>query len=147
MPALRPVRLFVYGSLRPDWPGELGVDDPAIARLKAVSTWLGRGAAPGRLWRISWYPGMTRGRPGERVVGDVLEFAEPGLLAALDAYEDASGGEGLYVRGRTRVALDDGRQVGAWVWRYGGSLEGARRIGDGDFLADLARAPQLAIRA
>lgn len=137
--AARPVRLFVYGSLRPGWPGEPGVDDPAIARLKAAARWVGAGTAAGRLWRISWHPGMTAGR--DRVVGDVLEFVEPGLLEALDAYEDSSG-DGLYVRRKVRVTLDaEGRRVWAWVWVYAGPTEGLRRIADGDFLADLRRAP------
>ena len=113
--------LFVYGTLRSDFPRTHALLGPA--RL------VGRGTIAGTLYDLGPYPAVRRpGRPGARVAGEVWELADvTPRLAALDRYE---GDE--YVGEDADVALDDGRTCRAWVYVLAGPLSArARELPDG----------------
>ena len=78
-----PQHLFVYGTLRSEFP------HPLALRLKSQAKLVGKGSAPGVLYDFGWYPGAVFDADARtRVIGDVfaLKNAER-LLAQLDHYE------------------------------------------------------------
>ena len=125
-------RIFVYGTLRkaarPD------VHDRFLGKRAEL---LGRGTAPGRLWRVSWYPALTQSAADERVVGEVYRLSEPAeMIAELDNFEvcDLENPErSEYTREIVTVALEDGSKRTAWCYFFLGSTEGLSHIKSGDF--------------
>jgi gamma-glutamylcyclotransferase (GGCT)/AIG2-like uncharacterized protein YtfP len=123
--------LFVYGTLM------RGFENPFAARLRAGSTFVGAGAFPGRLYRVSWYPGAVY-TPGqsERVHGEVYQLHDfATLIVALDEYEDVlpEATLSLYLRRVVPVTLEDGRELACWTYLYNRSLAKATLIPDGRF--------------
>ncbi len=124
--------LFVYGSLRRDSA------HPMAALLAARARLVGAARAPGRLYDLGEYPGMTApAAADEWVRGDVYELTDAeGLLRTLDRYEgcDPDEPEGaLFARLPTAATFDDGSTLTTWAYFYGGPLEGARPIPSGDY--------------
>ncbi|MEO8601179.1 MAG: gamma-glutamylcyclotransferase family protein [bacterium] len=113
------VRLFVYGTLQ----------DPAVranvlgARLVDV---VRRGTVAGALYDLGEYPGLIEAGAHERVPGLVLDIADDAALQRLDRYEGVD--DGIYRRQLTRVTLDSGGEVEAWVYVYARSVEARRRV-------------------
>ncbi len=123
--------LFVYGTLR------TGLDHPQARWLAANSSLLGICTIQGRLFRISWYPGLVSSGLGnnDRVIGELLRLHDPKVaLRKLDDYEGVS--EGDYERRIVEVNLK-GRHYSAWVYQFLGPTEGLRWIPSGDFVRDL----------
>ena len=122
-----PGHIFVYGTLRSE------SDHPMARRLCAQARLVGKGAAPGRLYDMGWYPAAMFDKSEKRqIIGDVFAL-RPGsrLLAELDGYE---AGDPNYVREILEVTLADGRKVMAWA--YGVKQPpNARLIHSGDFIA------------
>ena len=58
-------------------------------RLRTEARLIGAATIQGRLYRVSWYPGVVDSAdPGQRVHGEVYALADPvKALAWLDAYE------------------------------------------------------------
>jgi gamma-glutamylcyclotransferase (GGCT)/AIG2-like uncharacterized protein YtfP len=75
--------LFVYGSLL------ASAGHPMGDRLRREARLLGEATIEGRLYRISWYPGLVLGGgPDARVHGEVYALNTPApTLKWLDAYE------------------------------------------------------------
>src|SRR5262245_63792883 len=75
--------LFAYGTLRP------GAGHRMAAYLARRGRLLGPARAPGRLYDLGRYPGMTGPRAADEWVrGDVYELDDPAAtLAVLDRYE------------------------------------------------------------
>ncbi len=126
--------LFVYGTLRK------GSAHPLAGLLATQGWWRGTATAAGRLHDLGAYPGMTEpAAAGEEVRGDVYELRDPdATLAVLDDYEGCGASQSrtwLYERLLAPVVLDGGDQRTAWVYYYRGSLDGARHLPGGDYLA------------
>ncbi len=116
--------LFVYGTLRRGaFRG--GVLNPFAARLEAEASWLGAARVRGRLYQVNPdYPGMAKAeRDDEWVPGEVWEFSDPELWAALDTYE---GDE--YVRVLWPVMFAGGEKREAWVYIYASKITTAMAI-------------------
>jgi gamma-glutamylcyclotransferase (GGCT)/AIG2-like uncharacterized protein YtfP len=125
------MKLFVYGSLRRDAAGR---HHPLmrVARFVAPAT------VRGRLYRVSWHPGLHLDSPSalgspvaSQVRGELFEFGEDvreAALAALTAYEGT-----MFRLEPVAAACDDGTTVDAftWVW-LGDAAEGTLRA-DGDW--------------
>jgi gamma-glutamylcyclotransferase (GGCT)/AIG2-like uncharacterized protein YtfP len=125
--------LFVYGTLR------AGCDGPMARWLHDVTQPAGRGAVPGRLYRVADYPGFVPGpEKGAVVIGDLLVLNDPAAtLAILDAHEECTPDfpePHEYRRVRITVTTPDA-QVEAWTYIYGWDVVGSPLIGSGDFLA------------
>jgi len=92
-------------------------------RLAREAHRIGVGSLKGRLYRVSWYPGLIEeSREDERVWGEVFELRAPlRTLCWLDAYEGVtpeSPERGDYLRRERRVQLACGAELRAWVYIY-----------------------------
>lgn len=77
--------LFVYGTLMKQ------IDTPMSRLLSANSTYIGPGTTQGKLYRISWFPGLVRSDdPDDVVHGELykLQRVSDALLVKMDEYED-----------------------------------------------------------
>ncbi|HEX7080270.1 MAG TPA: gamma-glutamylcyclotransferase family protein [Gammaproteobacteria bacterium] len=123
--------LFVYGSLRPGFGGEM------CTVLARHAEHIGEAAFQGRLYLVDWYPGaVPSGDEADTVRGDVFRLREPrALLPLLDRYEGCTPGTaGEYVRRTARVCLSGGGDIDAWIYLYDRPIDGLERIVSGDFL-------------
>lgn len=121
------IHLFVYGTLR------RALRRPEASLLDGAE-WLGEGTVTGRLLDLGAYPGLVSG--SGRVRGEVYRLSRPKLmLRRLDAYEGCRR-RGLqpdeYRREMTRVRLDGGRTVRAWIYVYNRVASG-RRLAVSDY--------------
>jgi gamma-glutamylcyclotransferase (GGCT)/AIG2-like uncharacterized protein YtfP len=117
--------LFVYGTLRHGYPNR-------YARLLERSArYLGTARIPGRLYRVSWYPGArVRRSANEWVTGDLFRLRNAAMLARLDQYEGAH----EYRRVAATALLPGGERMRCWVYEFiGGVMEG-RRVQSGDWM-------------
>lgn len=122
--------LFVYGSLRPAFDGDM-------ARwLAAAARHLGSAWASGRLYRLAGYPGFVPEGEG-RVAGDLFSLPDPApLLAVLDAFEECSEAFPEPCEYRRERLVVEGPQgpVRAWAYVYARPVDALALIPDGDFL-------------
>ena len=121
--------LFVYGTLRHGYPNR-------YARLLEHSAlYLGTASIPGRLYKISWYPGVRLLKRGEdaankdSVVGDLFRLRDPKMLATLDQYE----GSNEYRRVTATATSPDGTRVRCWVYEFIGGVLESQRVPSGDW--------------
>jgi len=122
--------LFVYGSLMST------AGHPMGERLARAARLLGAATIQGRLYQISWYPGVVdSGSPHERVHGEVYALDDPSrALEWLDAYEGLAPGspnENEYERVERPVRLVGGADLTAWVYLYRKEVAGLRAVADG----------------
>ena len=105
------MNLFVYGTLRRR-------SNNKYSRLLAANArFAGHARMPGRLHRFGKYlAAVPSDKPGEWVQGEVFRFADRSrVLRVLDEYEGPN-----WKRSITRVRLDRGRWLEAWVYFYRG---------------------------
>jgi gamma-glutamylcyclotransferase (GGCT)/AIG2-like uncharacterized protein YtfP len=120
--------LFVYGSLMST------AGHPMGERLAREARLLGQASIQGRLYRVSWYPGVVDGAaPHQRVHGEVYELDDPvPALAWLDAYEGlAPQTPNEYERVERPVRLAGGEELTAWVYLYRKDVAGLQAVPDG----------------
>lgn len=123
--------LFVYGSLRRDVSG-------AHHPLMRHAVFLGAATIAGRLYRVSWHPGLKPGPGGGRVTGEAFRFddaVEARAFADLDAYE-ASG----FRLTPVQAQLADGTTLDAVTYEWLGDASQATLVPDGDWGAPAAHA-------
>ena len=123
----KPDLLFVYGTLRPS----LARGEPAD--LVRVLTCVGQATVQGDLYDLGGYPGLVAWRG--RVHGELVQITTASQLAALDAYEECSGTQPLFLREQTLVLRSDGIELQAWVYVYANPVTGFRLIPGGDYAA------------
>jgi gamma-glutamylcyclotransferase (GGCT)/AIG2-like uncharacterized protein YtfP len=102
-------------------------------------TYRGRGHIAGSLFDLGIYPAAIPSSDG-RIWGEVYEFDEDAVLAALDdieGYTHSDPDRSLYTRVKAPVTLDDGAIQEAWVYFYNAPLGAAPRIPSGDYLAHI----------
>jgi gamma-glutamylcyclotransferase (GGCT)/AIG2-like uncharacterized protein YtfP len=122
--------LFVYGTLLST------AGHPMGARLRRESRLVGAASIPGRLYRISRYPGLVEDAYGQaRVWGEVYEVSSPAAsLQWLDAYEGIVPGAAdshEYERVERLVWLASGEELTAWVYLYREPVAGHQLIASG----------------
>jgi gamma-glutamylcyclotransferase (GGCT)/AIG2-like uncharacterized protein YtfP len=125
--------LFVYGSLLSR------AGHPMGERLAREARPIGEACLEGRLYRVSWYPGLVEGIScRERVYGEVYALDNPArTLPWLDAYEGvAEGGAqgGDYARAERTARLAHGGEVRVWVYLYRGDVSGLTIVPGGRWL-------------
>lgn len=125
--------LFVYGTLRPDFP------NPLARRLKTQARFLGMGSVPGALYDCGWYPGAVfQPASRTRVVGEVFAIKHADrLLAQLDHYEGTAEPSNPFRRVPVKVRLERGGTVDAWTYEMTAFPPRRRLIESGDFMAHL----------
>lgn len=112
--------LFVYGTLR------RGCTNRHARLLDRSAVYLGTACVRGKLYKVSWYPGIRlRGGGDDWVTGDLFRLRNPATLAALDHYE----GSHEYRRVEATAVRSDGCGVRCWVYEYLGRVK--RRIASG----------------
>jgi gamma-glutamylcyclotransferase (GGCT)/AIG2-like uncharacterized protein YtfP len=112
--------LFAYGTLKD--PKQLA----AVVGRAVPYRVVGSGTIPGILYDVGDYPALRPSDAPDDVVPGVLLELDDAALDGVDAYEGVA--EGLYVRDRCEVRLDDGRTADAWVYIYIRDTTGLRRI-------------------
>lgn len=123
--------IFFYGTLMTPF------NRPGRTRIESQLTFKGHGSIGAALFDLGMYPAAV---PADhsRVRGETYEMANAAaVLQALDEIEGYTATEpdtSLYLRRITRVTLDDGRSVDAWVYFYNATLGHAERIDCGDYL-------------
>jgi gamma-glutamylcyclotransferase (GGCT)/AIG2-like uncharacterized protein YtfP len=122
--------LFVYGSLMSTARHRMG------ERLRAEARLIGPATIQGRLYRVSWYPGVSESTdPEQRVHGELYALDHPArALAWLDAYEGIAPGSresGEYTRLERPVRLDSGEEITAWVYLYRKDVSQLPLLADG----------------
>jgi gamma-glutamylcyclotransferase (GGCT)/AIG2-like uncharacterized protein YtfP len=125
-----PQYLFVYGTLRSEFP------HPLALRLKSQAKLVGKGFTPGILYDFGRYPGATfKADSRSRVIGEVfaLRNAER-LLAELDHYEGTAEPGNPFRRVPIKVHLDQGGTIDAWSYEMSEVPARPRRIESGDFI-------------
>jgi len=126
--------VFFYGTLmRP-------FNRARPLRVADHLVYMGRGTISAVLFDLGIYPAAVPASDAT-AWGEVYRMAHPAIvLQVLDEFEGCRTEEpdsSLYTRDLTRVTLDDGRQVDAWVYFYNAPLGRAERIDSGDYLEHL----------
>lgn len=109
--------LFVYGTLMQ------GFTNPYARQLHQQSRFVGTGHLPGKLYRISWFPGAVPAPTAKSLIhGEVYQLLNPTeTLLKLDEYEDvAADGSGIYVRRALPVLVAD-QILTCWIYTYNAS--------------------------
>jgi gamma-glutamylcyclotransferase (GGCT)/AIG2-like uncharacterized protein YtfP len=126
--------VFFYGTLMG------GFDRRRRAGIDGRLTYRGRGFISGALFDLGIYPAAIPSSDG-KIWGEVYQFDDAEfVLRALDdieGYTHADPDRSLYTRLRTKVTLEDGQALDAWVYFYNAPLGGAPRIPSGDYLAHI----------
>lgn len=127
--------VFVYGTLLSATDHEMG------RRLRAEADLVGPATIAGKLYRVSWYPGLVDEMGNDIVRGEVYALHSPAkTLVWLDEFEGVSRGsmsvteQDRYAREVRTVTVSDD-QVDAWVYLYRGPLDGLAHVPDGDWTA------------
>nr|WP_277348901.1 gamma-glutamylcyclotransferase family protein [Sneathiella limimaris] len=124
--------MFVYGTLRRDFPG------PMIKEVRRYCQFVETGTVRGKLYDLGSYPGFVDVKKDAiDIVGDIMELKSPDALAVFDEYEECGPSDPKpwpYVRKRLPVLGAGGKKRSAWVYLYTRSTVGFTEINSGDFL-------------
>lgn len=116
--------IFVYGSLT------TALAHPMGDRLRREAMLIGAAAVQGRLYRVSWYPGLKASDDASDVVhGEVYRLTDPvASLQWLDEYEGiargalSAGEADEYIRAETLASVVGGVTLSVWIYFYQRSL-------------------------
>ena len=117
--------LFVYGTLRK------GFKHPMHQVLARHGTSIGLGTFQGRLYDLGTFPGVVKSKDKTAsVVGEVYRLERPKeVFAALDQYEGQA-----FRRTRVTIIRAAEDRLSCWIYLYGRSTSGRKRIPSGDYL-------------
>ncbi len=126
------MRLFVYGTLRPELGHVLG------RRLGETGWRLGLGRVFGRLYDVGEFPVASPDASQRfRVMGEVFEVWESsGFWRLLDEYEDFrpdNVGNSIFRRVEVEVEMESSRRLLAQIYWYRLSVAGLSAIPGGDY--------------
>ena len=111
--------VFVYGTLRRGGSNSFRMDG---------AEFVGAATVRGKLYPISWYPGLVLDEAADLVKGEVFRVSAE-QLAALDAFEGPE-----YRRVRTEAITASGERLSAWIWEWAMPVDGGEPIAGGDWL-------------
>jgi gamma-glutamylcyclotransferase (GGCT)/AIG2-like uncharacterized protein YtfP len=122
--------LFVYGTLM------RGFDNSMTKLLARNAEFCGPARCQGRLYLVTWYPGMVLSDdPGDVVFGELFSLHSPAAsFLLLDDYEGCSLAEPQYLRQLLPVTREDGSAVEAWTYIYNRPVTQMKRIESGRFV-------------
>lgn len=126
--------LFVYGTLR------RGHANPMAEFLANSAEFIGDGQFQGRMYQISYYPGVVASDdPNDCVYGEIYRLYDPQtVITVLDDYEECSAQHiqpAEYKRDITHILAMDGNlfeQV--WIYLYQWPVEDKLKIASGHFI-------------
>lgn len=126
--------VFFYGTLM------RAFQRPGRSRIDQHLRFVGLGSIQAALFDLGIYPAATPATDSQ-VRGELHELLQPAAvlpeLDEIEGYRPAEPESSLYTRVKTRVGLDDGSSVEAWVYFYNAPLGQAERIPSGDYLEHL----------
>ena len=118
--------LFAYGTLKSG-----RVPTEIAATIKTLKSF-GTGSVRGTLYDLGKYPGL-RLEGADEISGQVFEFHDASVLAALDAYEGydfSKPSRSLFVRKQCKVRLrEKDKDLLCWVYEYNRQPPSSKRIG------------------
>jgi gamma-glutamylcyclotransferase (GGCT)/AIG2-like uncharacterized protein YtfP len=124
--------LFAYGTLRKDYPRR------GMERLEVKMEFIGRARTGGRMVDLGKYPGAIPDQQGREIIGDLFFLAEAkGTLELLDLYEAIDPNfpeDSEFVRKQSKVRLDSGTVIDAWIYWYHGEPGKGKAIRHKDYL-------------
>jgi gamma-glutamylcyclotransferase (GGCT)/AIG2-like uncharacterized protein YtfP len=126
--------VFVYGTLRRRGSNAF--------RMKGAR-FVGQGYVAGKLYTVSWYPGLVLERTGSIVTGEVFRVG-PEQLHALDEFEGLAAGEmegSEYQRLKVECVIESATMddtVLVWAYEWKGRVDEERRIPSGDWIEHTA---------
>jgi gamma-glutamylcyclotransferase (GGCT)/AIG2-like uncharacterized protein YtfP len=126
--------LFVYGTLRK------GNANSMVEYLSTQAEFLAYGRFQGRMYQISYYPGvLASDNANEQVYGEVYRLNDAqATLTILDEYEECSTSDpqaAEYKRVTTRIdGLDGSVFEPVWIYLYQWPVADKRMIKTGDFM-------------
>jgi gamma-glutamylcyclotransferase (GGCT)/AIG2-like uncharacterized protein YtfP len=127
-----PAHLFVYGTLMASANTDLGRAERR--RLAAEGEVISVATIRGRLYDLGRYPGLVIDGSGA-VHGELVRLNDAAATFAwLDPYENVSSPpapQDEYARRICAVTAESGRALDAWVYIYGGGLDGAEAVPTG----------------
>ena len=127
--------VFVYGTLRRGGSNAFRMDGAEFVAAAEV---------PGRLYQISWYPGLVLDGGKETVTGDLYRVGAE-QIKALDDFEGISANEvegAEYRRVKATVLIERTEAVSAWVYEWKGPVDEEKRIPSGDWVFHLLGQPK-----
>lgn len=124
---------FAYGSLM------TALAHPMGTRLRQEAQFVGPARIAGRLYRVSWYPGLTEPQTAtDSVHGELYRLTDPAkTLAWLDEYEGVVPGRSSaaacdeYSRVERLAVCADGKTSLTWAYLYQRPLPQSAFIADG----------------
>lgn len=122
--------IFIYGTLKPELAK--GSIVKAVSKLKYV----GDGFVNGLLFDIGEFPGIKlRSSSKKRVRGSVFKLpSDDSVISELDRYEEfypSKPEKSLYNRKLTKVELENGQTLDAWIYEYLGKTSNSKLIPKG----------------
>lgn len=104
----------------------------------ATASFVGAATVAGRLYRVSWHPGLILDPAAGRVHGELFHFpaGSEAALAALDTYE----GE-MFSLAAVRVQLNTNETVDAFTYTWLGDPASATLVPGGDWGAPTTGGP------
>ena len=124
--------IFIYGTLSPDMaPDEIA---HVVQQLKFV----GNGFVYGKLYDLGEFPGakLADGKRS-KIRGRVYKLPpNKQIIKSLDAFEEfvpIRPSKSLYLRKKTRVALENGKTIDSWIYEYNGDTSQSPTIRGGDY--------------
>ena len=130
-----PQHLFVYGTLRFEYP------NPLAFKLRSQAIFAAKGSTPGVLYDLGWYPGAVfNAEARTRVVGEIYALGNAErLMAQIDEYEAIPEPNKRFHRMVIKVRLKRGSTVEAWTYETIELPATRRLIESGDFILHLQR--------
>ena len=104
----------------------------------ATASFIGAATVAGRLYRVSWHPGLILDATAGRVHGELFRFpsGSDAALAALDSYE----GE-MFSLAAVRVKLNTNGTLDAFTFTWLGDPASATLVSGGDWGAPVTGRP------
>ncbi len=123
--------LFVYGTLCK------GASPNRHEYLLPYCKYVAEASCAGALYWVGAYPGFVASSSAAKVFGEVYEIhAKSELFARLDDYEQCSNihpEPREYRRETTRIQLENGAEIDAWIYVYNWPVNQLQKIASGDF--------------
>ncbi|MFN8357438.1 MAG: gamma-glutamylcyclotransferase family protein [Spirosomataceae bacterium] len=125
--------LFVYGTLLSAYQHSM---HQVIAQHGKL---LGEGHFQGRLYRISYYPGMVpSAHPSDQVWGEVYALQDAEIvfeyLDDYEGYDPANESMSDYIRREVTIDLTQDQTLQAWTYLYNQPVAALEWIESGNFL-------------
>lgn len=126
--------LFVYGTLLKDF------DSYMSKFLNRNADFIGEAFIQGKLYEISWYPGVTLSKiPSEKVYGHLFKIYEfDKTFKILDDYEGigetSSEHANEYRREIIEAFMNNGSIIKTWVYVYNNCTDDLKLIPSGNYI-------------